>query len=160
MPPTPRPSSKPDLNRNDSLTSQLSSEKIQFKPQLISPYMVSTPYKCQLNPNLYNDHYILSASKQLAPYEFWTANLQKDFSLQRIFLRLSVFDLHTDDSITKFQSVDGKRVLHKTYKFCCDNLPANFTINFIFWNRIFISPFLIHLFYNLETACTIGSLRV
>ena len=67
MPPTPRPSSKPDLQRNDSLTPQLSSEKFQFKPQLISPYMVSTLYKGQLNPNLYNDQDILSAFKQLAP---------------------------------------------------------------------------------------------
>ena len=132
MPPTLRPSSKPDIHINDSLRTQLSSEKFQFKPQLISPYMVSTPYKGQLNPIPYNDHYILSASKQLAPYEFWTANLQKVFTLQRNFLRVSVFDWHTDDSNTKFQSVDEKCVHHKTYKFCCDNLPVNFTKNFIF----------------------------
>ena len=50
MPPTRKLSSKPDLHRDDSLTSQLSTEKFQFKPELTSLYMVSTPYKMQLNP--------------------------------------------------------------------------------------------------------------
>ena len=51
MPPTRKLSSTPDLRREDSLTSQLSTEKFQVKPQLTSLYMVSTPYKLQVNPN-------------------------------------------------------------------------------------------------------------
>ena len=42
---TLKPSMKHDLHRDDPLTSQLSTEKLQFKPQLTSLYMVSTPYK-------------------------------------------------------------------------------------------------------------------
>ena len=36
MPPTIKLSEKPDLHRDDSLTSQLSAETLQFKPQLTS----------------------------------------------------------------------------------------------------------------------------
>ena len=77
MPPTLKPSAQLDLHRDDSLTSQLSTEKYQFKPQLISQYMVSEPYRFQLNPNRYKDPYISSASKEIAPYDYWTANNQK-----------------------------------------------------------------------------------
>ena len=41
--PTLKSSSKPDLFRDGSLTSQLSTEKIRHKPQLISLHKVSTP---------------------------------------------------------------------------------------------------------------------
>ena len=73
-PPTLKPSSKPDLQRDLPLLSQLLTEKFQFKSQSTWLYIVSTPYKFQLNPNRYNDNYISPASKQLAPYEYWTAN--------------------------------------------------------------------------------------
>ena len=76
---------KPHLHRDDSLTSQLSTEQFQFKPQLTSLYMVSSPYKFQLNPNRYNDHYILCASKQLAPYEYWSANDRKKLLCKSFF---------------------------------------------------------------------------
>ena len=56
MPPNLKISSKPDLHRDDSLTSQFSTEKFQFNPQLTSLYMVSTPFKFQSNPNRCNDH--------------------------------------------------------------------------------------------------------
>ena len=67
MPPALKSSSKLDSLSDDSLTSQLSTEKIQFKLQLASFYIVSKPYKLQFNPNCYIDHSILYASKQLAP---------------------------------------------------------------------------------------------
>ena len=67
MPPNLKPSSKPDLIRDDSLTSQLSTENSQYKPQLTSLYIVSTPYNFQLNPNRFDDHYTSYLSQQIAP---------------------------------------------------------------------------------------------
>ena len=58
MPPTLTLSSKAGLHRDDFLTSQLSTEKMQFKAQLTSLCLVSTPDKIQLNPNRYNDQNI------------------------------------------------------------------------------------------------------
>ena len=69
MPPALKLSSKPDLNRYDSLIFQLATEKFQIKLHLNSLYMVSTPHKSPFNPTCYNDHYILYA-KQLAPYDY------------------------------------------------------------------------------------------
>ena len=43
MPPTLKPSRKPNLDRDDSWTSHLSTEKFQFRCHLTSLYMVSTP---------------------------------------------------------------------------------------------------------------------
>ena len=67
LPPKLTPSSKPDLNGDDSLTSQLSTENFQNKPQLTSLYMVSTTHNFQKDPNCFNDHYILYSSMQIAP---------------------------------------------------------------------------------------------
>ena len=97
MPRTLQPPSKPDLHRDSSLTSQLSSESFLFKSQSTSPYMLSTPYKYQLNPSWYNYLYILNASKQLAHADYCIIFNQKIFTLQMNFLRPSVFDLHTGD---------------------------------------------------------------
>ena len=116
MPPTLKSSSKTDLDRDDSLTSQLSTENFQFKPKLTPLYMVSTPYKFQLKPNRYNDHYISYASKQLALYDYLTTKIQKIFTVQVIHLRPSMFDLHNDDSNSSFQSVYKKRIHLETYK--------------------------------------------
>ena len=44
MPPTLTPSEKPDSRKHESSTSQLSTEKYQFRPHLTSLYMVSTPF--------------------------------------------------------------------------------------------------------------------
>ena len=67
--------------------------------------MVSTPFNFQLTRNHFNDQYISYASKQLAPYEYWTASNQKSFSLQLNFVRNFVFDLHANDSNPNFKSV-------------------------------------------------------
>ena len=85
IPPNLKPSSKVDLNGDDSLVSQLSTETFQNKPQLTSLYMVSTPHKFQINPNRFNDHYIMYSSKQIAPYEYWMANNQQISTVQNIF---------------------------------------------------------------------------
>ena len=69
MPAALKPSTKPDFYGDDSLISQISTEKFKFKPELTSLHMVSTPYKFQLTPNRYVDRYISSVSKQLAPFE-------------------------------------------------------------------------------------------
>ena len=98
LPPTLKSSLKPDLHRDDSLTSQLSTEKLQLKPQLILLYMVSTPCKLHINPNRYRDHYISYASKQSAPYKYVQAIIQKVFTLRMTFPRPSVFGLHPCDS--------------------------------------------------------------
>ena len=63
LPPTLRQSSKPDLIRDDSLTSELSTEKFQFKAQLTSHHMVPTPYKTQINLNRYNANYLSYGSE-------------------------------------------------------------------------------------------------
>ena len=68
MPPTLKLLSKPHLHSYVSLTTQLSTEKFQFKPQLTSLYKLSTPYKFPLNPNCCNDQYISYASKHSTPY--------------------------------------------------------------------------------------------
>ena len=64
-------------------------------------------------------------SKQLAPYEYWTANNQKNVTLLKIFIRSSVFDSHTNDSNPNFQNVNKKVVRHETYKNFWNTLPAN-----------------------------------
>ena len=81
MPPTFKLSQKPNSHPDGSLSSQLSTGEFQFKAQLTSLYIVSTPYNFQLNPNRYADHYILNASKQLASYENRTAENRKIFNL-------------------------------------------------------------------------------
>ena len=87
-PSTLNPSSQPDLQRDGSLTSQLSTEKFRFESQLTSLYVFPAPYKFQLNTDCCNDHYISHASKQLASYELqfiwvhWTAIIRK-FSLRK-----------------------------------------------------------------------------
>ena len=93
--------------------------------------MVSIPYELQLSRSRYNDHYILYASKQLAPYEYWTANIQKVFTLQMNRLRLSVFDLQTEESNPNLSSVKEKRVTHETHKRFWDNPSPEFTKKFI-----------------------------
>ena len=64
MPPTLELSLKPDLIRDDSLTSQLSAKMFQLKSQINSLYMVPTLNKFQLNPHRIHDHYISDVSKQ------------------------------------------------------------------------------------------------
>ena len=115
MPPTLKLSSKPGFYRDDSITFRLSTEKLQFNPQLTSLYMVSTTHKSQINRNCYIDHYISYASKQLAPCEHSTVKNQKIFTQQMKFLLNSVFHLHSDDSNPNIQPVNKKRVHHETY---------------------------------------------
>ena len=76
MPLTQRFSQKPGLQRDDSLTPQLFSDKFQFNCQITSLYMVSTAYENQLDPNRYNEVFILYVCKKLAPYEYLTYNNQ------------------------------------------------------------------------------------
>ena len=123
---TLKPLSKIDLHKNDSLTTQLSTRKFLFKSRLTSLYMVSTPYKFQVNPNCCEDHYMSYVSKQLAPYESWTANIQKLFNLQTNFLRPYVFDLHADDSNPSFKSVNRKRFHCEKYQSFWDDLRPSF----------------------------------
>ena len=54
--------------------------------------MNSTKYFFQPTPNWYNDHYTSYASEDLAPYDFWTSGIQKNFTPQMNFLRPSIFD--------------------------------------------------------------------
>ena len=112
MIPTPKPSEKPNLLREDSSTTQLSIKKIQFKSQLTALYMVSKTYRVQQKPTCHNDHYNSYALKQLAPLEHWTASTQIIFSLQKNFQRPSILELHTDHTIPNFESANIKRVNH------------------------------------------------
>ena len=57
------------------------------------------------------------------------------------FVRPSVFNSQTDDSIPISQSLNQKRVHQETYKRFWDNRPLNFKKIFIFRNGKFISPF-------------------
>ena len=56
VPLTPKPSSKPVITKDVFLRSQLSIEQFQFKSQLTSFFVASTPCTFQFNPNRYNDH--------------------------------------------------------------------------------------------------------
>ena len=114
LPPILKLSLEPNLHLFDSLTSQLSTKKLHFKSQLASLYTVSKPYKIQLNPNRYNDHYISYASKFPTPYGYWTSNIEKIFTLQMKFLRPSAFNSRSEDSNPISQSLNQKRVHHKT----------------------------------------------
>ena len=127
MPPTLKPSLKLDLQRVDSLRSQLSSGKLLFKPQLTSLYVVSTPRKFQLNSTRYNVFYVSYASKQLALYYYWTANLHKILTLQSKFLQPSLFDLHSGGLYSNFESLIKIRVYHETCRQFRNILPLNFT---------------------------------
>ena len=90
----------------------------------------------------------------------WVLNCKhsKNFTLQRNFLRPSVFDLHTVDSNPLFESLNKEGVHHETYKRLWDIPHPNFTINFNIRTRKF-SPFSLRLFYKLKPAHTIVSLR-
>ena len=107
---------KADLHRDNSVTSQFSSEIFQFEAQLTLLCVVLTPYKIQLKPNRYIDHSNSHASKKLAPYEHWIPNFQKFLSLEMNFLSPSDFDLNTGDSKTSSQFFTGKRVHLVTYE--------------------------------------------
>ena len=160
MPPNLKPPQKPDLHRDDPLMKSLSTEKFQFKPQLTSLYMIPTSYKFAIPANRQNDHFVSYASRQLLPYDYWTANQQKLFTLQFNLLRPSVFDLHTDDSNSNFHSANKKRVHHETYKrFWEINPISSANNNYIFQNRKFTSPFSFHLSYHIKPEFTKGSLR-
>ena len=76
--------------------------------------MVSTPYNFFLNQSRYNDQDFTHPSNHLAPFEYWTTSNQTISTLLMNFLRSSVFDLYTDESKPKFQSVNKKRVSDET----------------------------------------------
>ena len=98
------------------------------------------------------------ASKHLGPYEYWKNNYQYIFTLQLIFLRPSVFDLHTGDWIPNFKLWIRKvSIIIWTNVFDENFLPTS--ENFIFQNTQLNFSFSILLFYNLKRAYTIGSLR-
>ena len=82
MPPTLKPTSKPDLQRQDSKKSQLSTEKVQFKSQLMSLSVVSSLCKLHMNANPYHDQYIKFAFKHTAPLNTWYLQTKKIFTLQ------------------------------------------------------------------------------
>ena len=109
--------------------------------------MVSTQGNIHLYPNYCNDHYISYASKQIAAYEYWTANNLKISIVQKIFSRPCIFDLQADDSNPNFQSVKKYRV-HKEllYERFWDILPPIFTEIFVFQNGKFFFPVSFHSF--------------
>ena len=160
---TLKSSSKLDLHRNGSLTPQLLTEKLEFQPQLTwmtSLYMVWKTYKFQFYPNCNNDHYISYGSKELASYVCWTANVQKIFTLQTNLLERSVFDLHTDDSIPNFQSAKKNvSIMRHTNIFGTTFLPTSQKLHLSKKEVQLSFSVHFHLFCNLKTASSIGSLR-
>ena len=73
MPSILKPSSNPASLRDDSLTSQLSAEDFEMKPQSTSLYTVPRPNNFQPNPNRDIDHSI--SYEQLALYGYWISNI-------------------------------------------------------------------------------------
>ena len=55
------------------------------------------------------------ASKIMVPYQHWLDNGAKSFLLQFNFLRISIYDLKTDESDPSFLTLSQKATHHQTY---------------------------------------------
>ena len=144
MSPNLQPPQKSDMHRDDFLLKSLSTDKFKFKPHLTSLYMIPTSYKFCITANCHNDHFILYASRQLNPYDYWIANQQKLFNLQFNLLRPSVYVLHTDDSYSNFHSANKKQVHHATYKRFWELNPIFYADNTFYFpkSQIYFSVFI------------------
>ena len=88
--------------------------------------MIPTKYKFIIG-EFKNDYHTSIASKLITPYDWWLNNKVKNFSLQYNFLRLSPFDLRTEENDANFLPYQIKKAHHVTYqKFLKYKEPENY----------------------------------
>ena len=96
------------------------------------------------------------ASKIIALYQYWLENGIKIISLQFNFLRLSIYDLKTDENDPSFLSTAQKANHHLTYtRFLQHSKPQNY----IFANYKYTSPFTMTNLYTIDHSKITGDIR-
>ena len=113
-PPLISPNDSLSRQRGDYLIPILSNEYFTFKSQLTSPYIHPTKYTFKLYDKN-QDFFTSIASKIMTPYHYWLDKNVKIFSLQFNFLRLSIYDLKTDEDDHSFLSSSPNATHHSTY---------------------------------------------
>ena len=76
----------------------------------------------------------------LPPYDYWSSNNQKIFTLQITFPRSSVLDLHINDSNPIFQILIEKRVHHETNERFWDKYHPKLRKNIILKQECLLLP--------------------
>ena len=142
-------------NRDDHFISLLSHDDFIFKAQLTSLYMHPTDFSFRLYDKN-QDFFTSIASKIMGPNQNWLDNGVKIFSLQFKFLRLSIYDLKTNESDPSFLSVSQKATHHQTYTNFLQHTKQK---NYIFVNYKYTSPFTMTNIYTLDHSCITGYLR-
>ena len=136
-PPFIKPS-KQDEDRDCDLVPILSSRQFTFQSHLTSLYVIPTKYRFIIR-EFKNDYHTSIASKLITPYDWWLNNKVKFFSLQNNFLRLSPYDLRTEENDANFLPYQIKKAHHITYQKFFHNKELE---NYLFFNSNFTSPFL------------------
>ena len=102
------------------------------------------------------DFFTSTASKIMAPYQYWFDNGVKIFSLQFNVLRPSIYDLKTDENDPSFLSNAQKATHHFTYTRILQNTKPQ---KYIFANYKYTSPFTMTNFYTIDHSKVTGYLR-
>ena len=154
-PPFIKPS-KQDEDRDCDLIPSLSSRQFTLQSHLTSLYMIPTKYKIIIR-EFKNDYHTSIALKLITPYDWWLNNKVTIFSLQYNFLRLSPYDLRTEEEDdANFLPYQIKKAHHVTYqKFFKYKEPENY----LFFNSKYTSPFTLNSDYLLDHTETKGKLR-
>ena len=93
------------------------------------------------------------ASKTMTPYHYWLDNNEQIFSLQFNFLRLSFYDLKTDEDDPSFLSPSQKTTQHNTY---VTNLKHQKPKNYFFVNYKNTSPYTMTHLYTIDHSLITG----
>ena len=92
----------------------------------------------------------------MPPYHYWLDNNVKIFSLQFNFLRLSIYDLTTDEDDPSFLSSLQKRTHDNTYvTFLKHKKPKNY----VFIKFKYTSPYTLTHLYTIDHSRRTGYLR-
>ena len=146
---------KQDEDRDSELTPILSSKQFPFQSHLTSLYMIPTKYKFIIR-EFKNDYHTSIASKLITPNDWWLSNKVKTFSLQYNFLRLSPYELRTEENDANFLPYQIKKSHHVSYqKFLQYKEPENY----LFFNPKYTSPFTFNSEYLIDHTKTKGKLR-
>ena len=144
-PPFIKPS-KQDEDRDCDLKSILSSRRITFQSHLTSLCMIPTKYKFIIR-EIKNHYHTSIASKLITPYDWWLNNEVTFFSLQYNFLRLSPYDLRTEENDANFLPYQIKKSHHVTYQ---KVLQYKEPETYHFFNSNYTSPFTLNAEYIID----------
>ena len=150
---------KQDEDRDCELTPILSSKQF-FNFSIISisfNLIIHDPNKTQIIIREFkNDYHTSIASKLITPYDWWSSNKVKIFSLQYKFIRPSPYDLRTEENDANFLPYQIKKSHHVSYqKFLHYKEPENY----LFFNPKYTSPFTFNSEYLIENTKTKEILR-